>query len=481
MNSTIPADWRAANGMWVIESLTDPALQAMIARDDLVIELFAAGGGMSEGMKAAGLDPMVTLGIEWDSSACMTATEAGHPRFHADIQALDPKVFGTVFGIHGSPSCQGFSPAGKGQSRGDTDLLLAAVKQMGAEPERVDEILAEVRAQAKSDLSSLSLEPLRWIITLRPRWFTLEQVRTVLPLWEAYADVLRPLGYSVWTGLESSEKFGVPQTRVRALAMGSLDRDVSAGPQQTHSRYITHGKRKGQQEPGFLPYVTMAQALERAGEYTVVSNYGTTGNAANRGVRTQDDPAATVTTKTGRNKIVGARVLNSDPCPQERTADAPAFTVTGGGRNAGFEFMGDVRNSHGCVRSVDEPAPTLTSSADNGNFRWVPTAANEGTTEEDMEWAFNRPSATIVGSFHPEVVAKPAWRKPGDGPRQKAKGSISISVREAGILQSFRADYPWTGNQTKQWEQVGNAVPPLLGQALVETVLGIRPTARKAA
>jgi DNA (cytosine-5)-methyltransferase 1 len=110
---------------------------------------------------------------------------------------------------------------------------------------------------------------------------------------------------------------------------------------------------------------------------------------------------------------------------------------------------------------------------------WIrkPVAANEGTTDEDMAWAFDRPSPTIVSSFHPEVVATPKYRKAGDGPRQKALGSIRVTVQEAGILQSFRADYPWQGNLTKQYEQVGNAVPPILGQALAETAIGIRKAA----
>lgn len=56
----------------------------------------------------------------------------------------------------------------------------------------------------------------------------------------------------------------------------------------------------------------------------------------------------------------------------------------------------------------------------------------------------------------------PGWRKPGDGPRQAAVGSVRVSVTEAAILQTFPADYPWQGPRTAQYQQVGNAIPPLL-------------------
>ncbi|MGW7688890.1 DNA cytosine methyltransferase [Streptomyces asiaticus] len=125
------------------------------------------------------------------------------------------------------------------------------------------------------------------------------------------------------TGILRSEQHGVPQTRRRAVLIARLDGEAAL-PAPTHQAY-----RKGQPQTaggsGVLPWVSMGDVLPHRGAFEVISNYGTGGDPKNRGRRTSAEPAATVTGKISRNRIVA---------PDGR--ELPRFTPAEAGQLQGF-------------------------------------------------------------------------------------------------------------------------------------------------
>ena len=360
----------------------------------------ADGWGVALAALGLGCD---TIGVETERWPVETARAAGHATLRMDVMALPVGVFGPLRLYIASPPCQTWSPAGKGSGRAALAHVLLAAKHVAAGASPLDAVAA-VHDDGLDIRTVLVLHPLAVIRDEMPTLVALEQVRTVLPVWEAYAEHMRSWGYSVATGLVNAEEHGVPQTRQRAILVARRDGGTAHLPVATHTRY-----RKGQprQAPGLLPWVSMADAL--GAEYAhlaVRSNYGTGGDPKARGVRTTAEPAATVTSKVDRNM-------------------------------------------------------------------WIPTPAVPG----DTSWCYDRPSPTIVGTFAPDVVAAPGWRKAGDGPRQSQPGSVRITVAEAAALQTFPADYPWHGPKGAQYLQVGNAVPPLLARAILTPLLTERTPA----
>ena len=354
------------------------------------------------------------IGVEWEKSTRATRHAAGLRTTEvgdvAKVNPLDPEVRSASV-LTGGPPCQTYSVAGNREGHKALDEVTNLAQRVGDcdTVEELDKAWAEVERRAvelawADERTGLVLQPLRWIVEKRIKAdpykvVVLEQVPTVLPVWEKYRKILHGLGYDAECDLLHTEEYGVPQTRRRAVLIARLRGDAGGHevkfPELTHQRYRKGAQRlspvreeaaaaatdagqnvlfEGAPDLGSrpkLPWVSMRDALQesRTRDFVVRSNYGSGGDPKKRGLRSSDMPSATVTGKVRRNMVFDLK---------------------------GLDAQGE---------------PVL-------------------------------------------------------GPEQDR-----FTFREAGLLQTFPAEYPWRGTDVAQ--QIGNAIPPVLAVNILCAALGL--------
>jgi DNA (cytosine-5)-methyltransferase 1 len=123
---------------------------------------------------------------------------------------------------------------------------------------------------------------------------------------------------------------------------------------------------------------------------------------------------------------------NEFPC------NRPSWALTEKARS--WWVLRHSKRANATVRRLDQPAATLVAGHARHDFHWVQV----------------------------------------DGRTDLAKRPLTLT--EAATLQSFPAGYPFQGSESRQFLQIANAVPPLLGVHVVAAAAGLSvPTAEEAA
>jgi len=378
------------------------------------VEVCAGAGGMGLGLHRAG---WTGTGMELDPDAVATHNAHVGPCVQADITTASAPHGADL--VAGGVPCQSFSTAGLGDGLDDPrGQLFRSLLRIGAE------------AGARCIL----LENVRGLVSCG-----------ALPVILA---AFRAAGYEPVHALLCAADYGVPQNRVRLFIAGfrhPADLARFRWPAPTHGA------------PGNL------YGLPRW--RTVRDALGLGGGEFAHGLLPHADPGSPQ----------GMRVLDVDaPAPTVgagRTADLldrPAPTVKanssheGEGKRPGQRGMTDVARA---LAALDRPAPTVTASeyksAPNFGSRGAVTGARRAGDRLipalRAAGLIDRPATTVDATDRLSAAGHHASNK---------TRAVRMTVAQLAALQSFPAGFTFHGTSTAQHRQVGNAVPPLLAEAL---------------
>ncbi len=384
-----------------------------------VVDLFAGAGGFGLGFELAGLK--ISASLELDSWACDTL-KYNHP--HLNVLEGDIRDFNScetvkrVVGVKpdiiiGGPPCQGFSVAGPAQK------------------------------DPKDPRNSLFINFAQWANFLEPKAVVMENVLGLLSRQNAEGKkviniikrVFSDLGYFMEVWALNAAEYGVPQNRERLFIIGHHNEREIGPPPPTHTLDAT--KLQPSFESQFLePALHLWDAISdlpvlEAGEGTEEQKYSV--------------EAETKFQQWARNE--GDNLFNHVAMEHSKRLVERFKLIRWGESSSDItgEFAARKRSGNGILSEI---------KYDQNNRRLYPY----------------KPSHTIAAAFYANFLHPFQHR--------------NLTAREGARVQSFPDSYRFLGKKTVvsqkllqrearidekhlcQYNQIGNAVPPLLARAI---------------
>jgi DNA (cytosine-5)-methyltransferase 1 len=395
----------------------------MLTSQPVAIDLFAGAGGFGLGFEMAGFS--VPLSVEIDAWACDTLRH-NHPRmtviqqdiceFNSANSVKEICLFKPDI-IIGGPPCQGFSIAGPAQK------------------------------DPKDPRNSLFINFAKWIEFLEPKAFVMENVKGLLSRksteGKKVIDIIKKnfedIGYIVEVWLLNAAEYGVPQIRERIFIVGNKTGKKLGIPPKTHSvdlLTISHYQCSVFESMSLLPAITLWDAISdlpplKAREGEEQQSYiSEPQNHYQKNIRNNSHTLYNHVAMDHSQRLV-ERFKHIKW--GESSSDAPK------------EYGARRRGGNGELSE---------KSYDQNNRRLNPY----------------KPSHTIAASFYANFIHPFQHR--------------NLTAREGARIQSFPDTYRFLGKKTVvshkllhreerfdekflcQYNQIGNAVPPLLVKAI---------------
>lgn len=405
--------------------------------------LFTGFGGADLGAIAAGLTPLWGNELDPAIAEVGNANLGGHIRV-GDVLSQDPNDYERVDTMHMSPPCTRASVA---NSSADVD-------ENGLRESALDIALAN--------------KCIQFVETLQPQIVTLENVwgYRKFQSWrggrkcEGIEQALFRLGYWVSVDHVNAADMGVPQTRKRMIVRAVRGGWVPMLPPA--EKWIGWYEAIKDLIPTLPDSQFAPWQLARLPEELRTMLVGSGGYDGGIVTVEPDEPAMTITANTNQGQLRSVLFANtggSESFGDHHTpGDQPAGTITTQslGRARAF-LMGKNQDKFGDgIRQWSEPAQTIGAN-EHGSKAFVVDCKNTGrdTTIRDG----SEPMFTVLTDDRPSHDSRAAL---------SCGRVVAMTPRCLARFQSFPDSYVLPDSKTLAAKGIGNAVPPLVMQKILE-------------
>lgn len=382
-----------------------------------MIDLFAGAGGLSQGLGQAQFQCRYANERVLPYAETYARNHPNTPIEQRDIQQVDETALtkrlnlqpGDLDLLCGGPPCQGFS-------------------------------INAPQRHASDERNHLFRDYLRMLEAFSPKAFLIENVPGLVSFeagatLTAILDSTHRLGYISNVQILYAPHYGVPQTRWRTIIIGLRKDLICATKPFPPPRFSAPMRVNFTSQFQGQPIVANADSLDLPPVNSLADAIS-------------DLP----------------QLKNGETGSFEKTYRSPPQNT----------YQAMMRSKSRTV--MNHEAPRL-GSANMERLSYIPLGGNwtdipHELLPKGMQRARRSDHTKRYGRIHPSGLASTILTKcdPHWGAYFHYDQDRVFTVREAARLQSFPDHFVFTGSRSEQYEQVGNAVPPLMAQALGEAI-----------